>query len=167
MAEPNPLTNAATVVHGEWSMCVQAGVRCDRTLTGDSPCATAISIGAPMWVETHTFEAPTLAHRSYAVVTCEQCRLLEVAHEWAESGDVPPHAIHRSNRRGLAGHHMLTPDQYERAATAAKTMLRANPPAAHDVPPPPASETPSEPLIYRESRKTRAERRQDRRALAG
>jgi hypothetical protein len=165
--KPNPLTNAAATVTGSWSMCCQAGVHCDKTLGPDgSPCQTAISIGAPMWLEEHLFSAPTLAHRSYAVVTCEQCRLLEIAHEWADAGDVPAHAIHKTNRRGLAGKHMLTPDQYERTCAAATTMILAAP-ARSDVPDAPVGDLGPETLAARESRKVRRDKRDNRHALAG
>lgn len=161
------------VINAEWVANIDPGARCDRSIrtgaeTGESACGAGIVIGAQAWIETHESEAPTQRHRAYAVVTCETCRLLEIAHEWADAGDVPPFAIARGNRRGLAGVHPLSQDQYDRAARAAERLLdeRTKPGAAPSVPAPPAGHTAPDALVSRESRKTR-KTTENRRALAG
>ena len=146
---------------------MQPGARCDRALAEPGRlCNSTITIGAPMWLETHRYDGPTIAHRSFAVVSCEQCRLLEIAHEWADAADVPPHAIHHTNRRGLAGRHMLTPDQYARAARAATALIEAatRPEEPAPVEPPPAGHVDDEALVAREARKVRPGRADDRSA---
>lgn len=157
-------------VTGSWCQCAAPGVRCDKTLADPSlACSAAITIGAPMWVEERRYGG-SWAHKSFAVVTCEQCRLLEIAHEWANAADVPPHAIHKTNRRGLAGRHLLTPEQYERTARAASAMIDAatKPGKRHNVPDAPTGHAPEAALVARESRKVRHSSARDNRGqLAG
>ena len=171
-------TNPGETVTGEWVTSADPRTRCDRTILappgpdgvspGPTQCRQTIS-GATIWLETHLFEAPTMRHKSYVVVTCETCRLLDIAHEWADAGDVPPFAYAQGCRRGWAGTHSLSPDQYTRSKDAAERLIdeRTTPDAGPStVPDAPLAEVDPDALQAREGRKVRAHR-DSRRQLAG
>jgi len=172
------MTTQGETITGEWGRPADPRTRCDRTILappspdgvspGPTQCRQSTN-GTVSWIETHTFEAPTLRHKSYAVVTCEQCHLLDVAHEWADAGDVPPFAMYRGSPRGWAGKHSLTQDQYDRAKAAAEQLIEAatTPDAGPaTVPDAPVGNIDAETLQLRENRKVRAAR-DTRRNLAG
>jgi hypothetical protein len=143
--------------------------RCDRTIFDDgSPkvCAAMVAFGAPMWIETHAYLSPNDAHRSYAVITCEHCRLREIAHEWADACEIPTHKVAQGSMRALAGKHALTAEQYSKAVALTEQIERAR---ARGAKPPvalPDGHRDEGELVVREQRKVRSTR-DSRGQLAG
>lgn len=158
---PKVPTQPGEAVTAGWATTLDMSVRCDRTIfdaTAAKACTARIAGGSAVWIEEHRFAAPQDAPRGYAVVTCEDCRLSEIAHEWADEGSIPTHVIATGSNRALAGAHLLTADQYRIAEGKAKVLLAARAVAEPDPVRVPTGEKTQEELLTRERRKVRAER---------
>lgn len=148
-------------IQAYWATCMDPATRCDMLLIDPASekhraCATRMTIGAQMWLEEHIYLSPNQAQRSYCVTRCEHCRLTEIAREWLDAGDVPEFKIATGSAKGLAGAHLLTPEQYKHASALVLQLEHEQASAAPKTPEPAGPARSGDALAAREQRKVKA-----------
>jgi len=94
--------------------------RCDG-----KDCGHGLQPGSRMWVTRRIATNPTEGQRSHCIVLCEDCRIRQVAQDWAAACEVPEFVVRggTATDRGIAGGVYLDARQYKRAADQATRLI--------------------------------------------